>query len=248
MSANLYDKDFYKYINFHSIQSANEIVPLVLQIINVKSILDVGCGQGAWLSVWKKMGVRSIFGIDGPHVNLNSLLIDKKKFISANLSKTYPKINKKFDLISCLEVAEHLPHNQSAKFIKFLTMHSSYVLFSAAQIGQGGENHINERNLSYWAKIFKSNDFECYDILRPKFKFNPRISKWYKYNSLLFVHKSEIFTMRSYCNVSNLALLDQSYEDIFWRLRKFIFKNISYKCLTVIAKFKYKIILFLGKV
>jgi 2-polyprenyl-3-methyl-5-hydroxy-6-metoxy-1,4-benzoquinol methylase len=98
MSTNLYNKDFYKYINLHSIQSANEIVPLVLQIINVKSILDVGCGQGAWLSVWKKMGVRSIFGIDGSHVNLNSLLIDKKNFISVNLSKSYPKINKKFDL------------------------------------------------------------------------------------------------------------------------------------------------------
>jgi SAM-dependent methyltransferase len=248
MNANLYNKDFYKYINLHSIQSANEIVPLVLQIINVKSILDVGCGQGAWLSVWKKMGVQSICGIDGSHVNLNNLFIEKENFISANLSNSYPKINRKFDLITCLEVAEHLPRHKSENFIKFLTMHSSYVLFSAAQIGQGGENHINENKLSYWAKIFKSNNFECYDILRPKFISNPKISKWYKYNSLLFVHKSKISTMHPYYNVSNLALLDQSYEDIFWRLRKFIFKNISYKCLTVIAKLKYKFIIFFKKI
>ena len=64
-----YKEDFYKKNQEGSRQSAKEIIPLVLELVRPKSVIDVGCGLGTWLSVLKVLGVEEIFGVDGDHVD-----------------------------------------------------------------------------------------------------------------------------------------------------------------------------------
>ena len=45
-----YDKAFFDYLNTGSLRSAEVIVPILKEYLASESILDVGCGQGAWLS------------------------------------------------------------------------------------------------------------------------------------------------------------------------------------------------------
>ena len=78
-----YNDAFFKYLNSGSSKSAELIIPLILDQLSIQSVLDVGCGQGAWLSIWKKYGVKNIFGIDGNYVN--NLLIDEQYFLPHNL-------------------------------------------------------------------------------------------------------------------------------------------------------------------
>src|SRR5579864_7003384 len=61
------DAYFKKWIESSNSASA-VIVPLVLELVDVKSVLDVGCGAGTFLRRFKNYGVQDIKGIDGDYV------------------------------------------------------------------------------------------------------------------------------------------------------------------------------------
>ena len=47
-------KVLHNYNNHHNTQSADIIVPYIIELLNPKSVVDVGCGLGQWLYVFKK--------------------------------------------------------------------------------------------------------------------------------------------------------------------------------------------------
>src|SRR5262249_60644531 len=61
---------------------------------------------------------------------------------------------RRFDLVVCLEVAEHLPTDSAANLLTNLCNAGDVVLFSAAIPGQGGVNHINEKVALNLATLF----------------------------------------------------------------------------------------------
>ena len=61
----IYTEEFYKTKKEGSRRTAEAIVPLVLALVKPQSVVDVGCGLGTWLSVFKDFGVKDVFGIDG---------------------------------------------------------------------------------------------------------------------------------------------------------------------------------------
>lgn len=63
-----YDERFFAYVDAGAVRSAHRILPKLLESIEVRSVLDVGCARGAWLSVWSDLGVHTIFGVDGDYV------------------------------------------------------------------------------------------------------------------------------------------------------------------------------------
>ncbi len=99
-----YDEQFYQYINEGSARSARVVVPALLEFLpqSVQSVLDVGCGAGAWLAVWKQQGCR-VQGLDGDYVDRNSLLIEASEFVAQDLQSGFD-LNEKFDIAQCLEV------------------------------------------------------------------------------------------------------------------------------------------------
>ncbi len=65
---NIYTPAFYNAISDWSVNSAKVIVPLVMDLINPKSVIDVGCGDGSWLTQFKQCGVEKITGLDGDYM------------------------------------------------------------------------------------------------------------------------------------------------------------------------------------
>lgn len=191
MLEDVYDKNFYKGQKDISYLSAKEILPLIVDLLNPNTVIDIGCGLGTWLSVFKELGVKDILGLDGNWVNENSLYIDKKDFIKTNLENPI-NFDEKFDLAISLEVAEHLSNDNAHNFIKYLTSKSNFILFSAAVPYQGGTNHINEQWQSYWIDIFEENGFKTIDFLRPLIWNNDKIGWWYRQNIFLFI-KNDYF-------------------------------------------------------
>lgn len=188
-----YSEDFYKVIGEYSRKSAEEIVPLVLKLIPCNQVIDVGCGDGTWLEVFKQHGVEEIVGVDGDYVSEDTLVIPKDKFISFDLQKPL-QINKQFDLVISLEVAEHLPAECAQTFIDSLTSLGPVILFSAAIPYQGGENHINEQWPDYWAKYFYEKDYVVIDSLRRNIWNNKNVAYWYSQNILLFAKRTYLDT------------------------------------------------------
>jgi SAM-dependent methyltransferase len=186
-----YTDNFFEYHLQGAIASAEIIIPLVKEYINPVSVIDVGCGIGAWLSVWKKNGTTGIFGIDGGYIDTSKLMIDKSEFSAVDLEKGFD-VNRKYDLVCCLEVAEHLPVNCAELFIKLLCNAGDVVLFSAAIPGQEGTLHLNEQYTEYWSAIFKSNGYISVDCLRRRIWNDKRIQWWYRQNILFFVKESSL--------------------------------------------------------
>ncbi len=183
-----YDEEFYQYINAGSARSAEVVVPALLKLLPqpVTSVLDVGCGAGAWLSVWKQQDCK-IKGLDGSYVDTNALLIDSTEFQAQDLQLEFD-LHEKFDVAQCLEVAEHLPETASAILVAALCRHADIVLFSAAAPGQGGENHINEKPYAYWRDLFADNDYQMYDPLRGQLANQTQVLPWYRYNTFVYVN------------------------------------------------------------
>ncbi len=180
-----------KYIHdkiTHNKNAAREILPLVFKMWNIRSILDIGCGLGTWLAVSKELGIESVVGVDGDWINNGLLEIENEEFITFDLSEPF-NLNKKFDLVISLEVAEHIQENSADLFIETLVQHADIILFSAAIKNQGGQNHLNEQNPEYWSKKFKVHGFEYYDILRPLIWNNRLVEYWYKQNVFLVARK-----------------------------------------------------------
>lgn len=171
----------------HNKKAASVIIPLLHEILDFDSVLDVGCGIGTWLNVFKEKEGLEIFGLDGDYVNRDLLAknIPLDSFNSNDLSLGFD-LKKKFDLAICLEVAEHLPFTSSDLLVDSLCRHSDQVLFSAAIPNQVGQNHLNEQWPSFWIEKFKRNGFEVYDLIRPKIWNNPQVEIWYRQNLLLF--------------------------------------------------------------
>ena len=80
-----YDKAFFDYLNTGSLRSAKVIIPILKEYLVSESVLDVGCGQGAWLSVWKKAGIIDVYGVDGDYVDAGNLLINNNEFMDFDL-------------------------------------------------------------------------------------------------------------------------------------------------------------------
>jgi hypothetical protein len=187
-----YNTDFYLDQQDGSYLSAQKIVPVVNAIFKPASVIDVGCGVGYWLKVWKdEMQVKEVMGIEGPYVTPAMLKVDPALVQFQDLKEPV-KLNRKFDLAMTLEVAEHLPASHAERFVQSLTSLSNVVLFSAAIVGQEGTYHINEQMPEYWSNLFEKFGFVPVDYLRPLIWNMDNVDWWYKQNILLFVHKDSI--------------------------------------------------------
>jgi len=164
--------------------SAGEIVPFLCDLFNPRSVVDVGCGTGLWLSEFRRRG-KNVFGIDGDYVNRELLRIPPDDFLAHDLTRPLP-INRQFDLVLCLEVAEHLPPASAFDLVRSLVGLGNIIVFSAAIPGQGGIQHLNEQWPAYWVDLFAKCGCEWKDLIRPTIWLNERILWYYRQNMLVF--------------------------------------------------------------
>ena len=182
-----YDEAFYSNQIDGSIRSAEILIPFLLDNIpGISSVVDVGCGTGAWLSVFQKYGIKQISGFDGGRPE-GLLRIPTTAFNLVDLEGCL-QTNQKYDLVMSLEVAEHLTPQRAKTFVSDLCGLGDIVMFGAAVPGQGGTNHINEQWPSYWMNFFEELGFHCYDVLRPFMWSNEEIDWWYRQNTFIFIN------------------------------------------------------------
>jgi SAM-dependent methyltransferase len=179
-----YTAAFYDAIRDGTTRSAAIVVPLVLDFVHPRSMVDVGCGTAAWAAQFLNAGVDAI-GIDGAHIDPEQLQIPQEMFVPGELEQPI-SIGRRFDLAVCLEVAEHLTPARAPGLVKDLTRLSDCVLFSAAVPGQRGTNHINEQHLSYWCQHFRRHGYNSADLIRPRIWDNARVEWWYRQNIVFF--------------------------------------------------------------
>jgi SAM-dependent methyltransferase len=189
--ASPYTPEFFKRVEPGAADSAREVVPVLLKLLPITSVVDVGCGTGGWLAAFSQHGVTDVLGIDGSYVDKTSLLIDPAKFREWDLTEPL-RLDRRFDLVLSMEVAEHLRPGCAEGFVATLTSLGPVVLFSAAVPFQGGTGHLNELWPAYWAARFRSRGYSPVDCLRRRLWHNPRVAWWYTQNMVLYVRQEDL--------------------------------------------------------
>lgn len=142
-----------------------------------RTYLDLGSGTGAMVNMSRKLGIDA-YGVDlinGPEhwFVRHDLSEPLQLFHAAHTGDAIavPESGQEhdslydfrrpytFDLITCLEVGEHLSEDASDVLCDTIARHmhtSSLLVFSAAIPGQAGEHHINLQPPTYWrSKLYE---------------------------------------------------------------------------------------------
>jgi SAM-dependent methyltransferase/GT2 family glycosyltransferase len=116
------------------------------------NVLDVGCGLGGYLVLFKNLGSDTLFGIDGlPH---GATALRGEEYTTHDLTQPL-ELGKLFDLVVCVEVAEHLEGRYEEILLDSVVRHAAHrIIFSAAEPGQPGNGHINCQPISHWLARF----------------------------------------------------------------------------------------------
>ncbi len=168
--------------------SATRILTMLREYTSPKSLLDVGCGLGIWLKAALDLGITDVLGIEGPWIAGAKLSVSSELIKQADLERPV-SLGRRFDVVVCSEVAEHLSSNAADGLIDTLVAHGDYVLFSAAIPLQGGCGHVNEHFLNYWIKNFARHDYAVLDVFRAEIWLDRSIHWWLQQNLVLFVRR-----------------------------------------------------------
>jgi SAM-dependent methyltransferase len=215
-------KQIVKYIydeSVHNMNAPSIVVPYILELFpTIHSVVDFGCGTGTWLKAFKNKGIDEVLGLDGTWNDPNLLFqhINENEFQCVDLEKPIG-LNKIYDLVVSLEVAEHLRESSADTFVQSLVDAGKIILFSAATPGQRGFKHINEQWPSYWVDKFRQHGYKTYDIVREKIWNYPEVETWYKQNMFLAIHHS----IQMDCHEADIQpLVHPDTKKLTYKLRK----------------------------
>jgi SAM-dependent methyltransferase len=218
-----YDHHFYAEQIEGSLSSARVITGLLADLWRPASVLDIGCGRGAWLKAWHERGVLELHGIDGPWNRGADLLESAIAFRAANLEQPLQGLPP-VDLAMSIEVVEHLTPEAGASVVDALTRAADVVLFSAAFSGQGGVMHQHERYHSHWGRLFRERGFASFDAFRPRVWSDPRVAPWHRANVFLHVRDGHALTRelpaRGVPALADLGFMDAVHPWLYERWRE----------------------------
>ena len=185
-----YTPDYYASFSDGSARSAAIVLPIALDQLAAgrpRSVIDLGCGQGAWLAVWRSLGVPTVRGVDGEWVAVDRLAIPADCLTRHDLETPF-RPTERYDLAMSLEAAEHLSADAAPGLVDALCASAPVVLFSAATPNMNGEHHVNCQWPSYWADFFRErHGYQCVDSLRPLIWTDERVDWWYRQDLMWFV-------------------------------------------------------------
>ena len=198
----------------HNRTSAGIIVPLLFERYTPRSVLDVGCGLGTWLSVVKELGVSDIVGVEGSWLDPKLARVPAACITTADLEQPFD-LRRRFDLAMTLEVAEHLSDKAAESFVESLTRHADVVLFSAAIPFQGGHHHVNERFPEYWRKLFALRGYAVFDFIRPQIWERREVLLWLRQNILVFARPSLAMPGGPFAGLESSGPLNLVHPDMY---------------------------------
>jgi SAM-dependent methyltransferase len=116
------------------------------------SVLDIGCGIGAYPQLFRSLGTHEVLGVDGLHPG--DVALPAGAYLQHDLAQRLD-LGRTFDLVICVEVAAHIEDRHATTLIRTVTAHArDTVIFSAAEPCQPGNMHINCRPIADWLERF----------------------------------------------------------------------------------------------
>ena len=131
----------------------------LIEKYNIKTVLDVGCGEG-YSTRWFLEHDVKVIGIDGLDQNIQKChSLGLKDCFVCDLTKSDFTTKPMVDLVWCCEVVEHIEEKFLPNLIKTL-QNGKYVAMTHAMPGQDGWHHVNCKGPLYWIDAMEEAGFK----------------------------------------------------------------------------------------
>lgn len=157
-----------------------QMLAYVLHRFQPRSVLDLGCGTGRTLDYLLARQLDAQ-GTEGSAKAI-SLARHPERIRRHNLEKPLD-LGRRFDLLWCFEVVEHIRPAKVDVLLDTIVRHSGLIVLSAAHPGQGGDGHFNEQPPEYWIERMKRRSFA---LLREETEALRAIPETHSGNMLVF--------------------------------------------------------------
>jgi hypothetical protein len=131
---------------------SRDIVRVSIELFNPKDTIDLGCGAGDLTDVFLANDVDA-YGLEGTDNCRKELLFPEERLLVGDLRKPIKNIIS-YDLLTCLEVAEHIEAERVEQFIKNLAGFSDVWLMSINP--NKGKYHYTVKPFHWWAQKIES--------------------------------------------------------------------------------------------
>lgn len=165
--ANYYDEEYYAHYGTEAdapyrrgeaqwSEFFSMLATRIDQEIQPDSVLDAGCAIGMLVEALRDRGVDA-FGIDVSDWAISQVPDSIRPYCS--VGSLTQEISGHFDLVTLVEVIEHLPDSVAGPVIANITRHAEAVLFSSTSEGFEEPTHLNVRTPDHWARLFAVHGF-----------------------------------------------------------------------------------------
>jgi len=134
----------------------SRIAERIKEDLRPTSVLDAGCAIGFLVEALRNVGVEA-WGIDISEWAISHVPESIRMYCS--IGSLTEEIDGHFDLVTLIEVIEHLPAAVAGSVVANITLHTDLVLFSSTPDGFEEATHINVQTPDYWANLFASHGF-----------------------------------------------------------------------------------------
>lgn len=140
----------------HWLQFFGKVAEEIIRELRPSRVLDLGCAKGFLVEALRDRGVEA-WGADISEYAISEVRFDVRSFCSVR-SVTEP-IPDRYDLVTCIEVLEHLSEEEGRTAIQNMTAAADAVLFSSTPADTREPTHVNVRPVLHWLKLFRDCSF-----------------------------------------------------------------------------------------
>ncbi len=121
------------------------------------SVLDVGCGAGAYLKLFERAGVERLAGLEGSE---RAVSLSGMDCIACADLREYHAMIPPYALTLCIEVAPYINDKDIGNLLRTLsdgTAPGGTLLFSASDRFLGGKYHVNLKPREEWIRLLEAH-------------------------------------------------------------------------------------------
>lgn len=169
-----------------------DLVRYLKNKFEIKSLIDIGCGDGVASQKYAEEFDIECYGVDGDWTRLPKT----PEFILHDFSQGKLEFEPKdfsFDCAYSIEFLEHVEEKYQDNYMDLFSRGNLCVV-TAALPGQGGHHHVNCRPQEYWHKVFEKYGYmylsveteEARKISNNKTSQGNPQNQWFKNTGMIF--------------------------------------------------------------
>jgi len=142
--------------NDHWLEFFARMAEQIQKSLRPATVLDAGCALGMLVEALRDLGVEA-YGVDISEYAIAEASDSVKKYVrQASLTEPLPD---RYDLITCVEVIEHIPSIDAERAIANLCTATDRVLLSSSPFDYSEPTHVNVHPPEEWAALFARHGF-----------------------------------------------------------------------------------------